>query len=187
MGSYVPEQLQGSKRVSEYLIGYELQVFSYTNLFWHPRRNDYVVPGGMLQQIFSADIGNLVANFVLSAAPPEGFTYAGNKARFPSKKSKDKDFSLPTELSEVEQYVRLRFVARRQEFAYNFKLRKEALSAEKPLEYRLAQYRSIDGILKERESERVVPWFQKLPGKNLPHPGIFSLVVNTEITGLDQN
>ena len=115
-GGYVPEQLQGTKRVPEQIIGYELRVFSYTNLFWHPRREHYVVPGGMLQPAFSADIGDLVADFVLSTAPRNGFTYAEGKARFPGKKSKDNNLLLPSELREVEQYALLIFVARKQVF-----------------------------------------------------------------------
>src|SRR3989338_803773 len=182
-GSYVSEQSQGTKRVSEQSIGYELEVFSYTDLFWHPRKNGELVPGGKLQEIFRADIGDLVANFVLSVSPQDGFNYAENKARFPSKKAhKEKNFLLPVELREVEQYVHFIFVARKQEFIYNFKLRQDSISVQHPLEYRITQYRSIDGEMKERESERIVPWFKRLHGKNLPHPEEFTLRVNAERT-----
>ena len=187
-GGYIPEQLQGTKRVPEQIIGYELEIFSYTNLFWHPRRHSYVVPGGMLRQIFRADIGDLVANFVLSVSPQEGFNYAEGKARFPSKKSrKDKDFLLPVELREAEQYVRFIFVAHKQEFIYNFKLKNDIISVEQPLEYRITQYRSIDGKMKERETERVAPWFRKIKGENLPDLSKCTMVVTQEVTDPEAN
>jgi len=153
-GSYVSEQSQGTKRVSEQSIGYELEVFSYTDLFWHPRKNGELVPGGKLQEIFRADIGDLVANFVLSVSPQDGFNYAENKARFPSKKAhKEKNFLLPVELREVEQYVHFIFVARKQEFIYNFKLRQGQYLCATPIRishYPISFYRWRD----ERKGER---------------------------------
>ena len=186
-GRYAPEQRQGTKRIPEQQVGYQLKVFSYIDLFWHPRR-EQIVPGGMLREIFHADVGELVSNFVFSFAPPDGFSYVDGKARFPSKKSpREKDFLLPAELREIEQYARLVLVARKHEFIYNLKLAKDAISIERPLEYLITQYSSIDSKMKEKETERVVPWFKKKNGENLPHPDKFSLVVNPRISNLSQN
>ena len=182
-GSYVPEQEHGNRRTPEKIIGYELEVFSYTDLFWHPRRNIYVVPGGLLKSVYRADVGELMANFILGNSPQAGFSYTENKARFPSKKAPpDQAFLLPANLSDLEQYAALTLSYRQGELIYNFKLRKKCVSIENPLEYRVTQYRSIDGKMEELESERIVPWFRKIKGSKFPDPDHFSFIANPEKT-----
>jgi len=186
-GSYVPEQLQGSKRIPETIIGFELEVFSHTNLYWHPRRDRYVVPGGKLEQLFSADIGDLIADFALSDSSRDGFSYVDGKARFPGNSSQERKFLLPLELREIEQYARLVLLVRPQELVFNLTLRKDSISVQQPLEFRITQYRLIDGKMKERERESVVPWFRKLPGENLPDPKKVVYMVNSEVTNQKLN
>src|SRR3989344_541767 len=101
-GSYMPQELRGSKIQPERIIGYEVEVFSYDNSFWHSRRKNHVVPGGLLKMVARMDIGSLVADFFVSANLAKGFSYAHGKAKFPGNKSKARPYLLHKEMREFE-------------------------------------------------------------------------------------
>ena len=177
-GRYSPEQLRGDTRTPKQLVGHELDVFAYTNVSWHPRKDIYVVPGGKLQLVLHADLGDLITDFAENHFPPAGFSYIQGKARFPNNINKEQDFLLSLELREVEQYADLVLINRRQELLYHFKLKQEVVTVKHPLEFRVTKYHSIDGKRKKEEQESVIPRFIKQSRTALPDPAHLSFVTN---------
>ena len=68
-GNYVPAQ----DGIMDKMIGYQVEIFSYENLFWHPRREKFVVPGGLLKLVMDIDVGSMVADFFLENPLPKIF------------------------------------------------------------------------------------------------------------------
>jgi|SRR3989344_287695 len=191
-GSYLPSEQHGAKIKPERIIGYELEVFSYNGLFWHTRRKNYLVPGGMLKSVTRLDIGDLVADFFLSTNIPRGFSYAHGKALFPGTKSKAKPYLLPKEMREFEQFADLNLLYYENQLIYHFELRKDCITVNLPLEFKVGRYISESYGSEEETitydtSDRIVPWFRKQGKNNVPDPRGVSLVVHPEVTDLNQN
>ena len=172
------DYLHGDARIPAEISGHELEVFAYTDVSWHLRKNIYVVPGGKLQKILHADLGDLISDFVENSFPPYGFSYTHGKARFPNNINKERIFLLPAELREIEQYADLVLNNRRKELLYNFKLKKDIIMVEHPLEFRITEYHSVGGKRIAKIQESVIPRFIKKRGATLPDPIYFSFDTN---------
>ncbi len=191
-GSYSLLREHGDRIEPERIVGHEVEIFSYLNLFWHPRGEDYVVAGGLLKPVTRFDLGNLVADFFLSALPPKGFSYAQGKATFPGKKSKARPYFLPQELREFEQFADVALLHDRERLLYQFELKSECIYVEDPLEFKVNKYFSEsydpdEETITRDTTDRIVPWFKRLNKNNAPDPHDISLMVFPEVTDLKWN
>lgn len=130
-GHYAPEILKGSERTAEQLEGHMVEVYQFGNLHWRPWDSDFLQPAGMLQLVYAVDFGELAAEMNI-------------RDHVLGKKTEQDKLILPERFQMMRDYLCYYIERQGREIRYGFDVRRNAVSLERPLEYRITQYKSVD-------------------------------------------
>lgn len=133
-----PAGVRGNKRAPEQLGGHIIEVYAIEPLRWHSRKN-YLVPAGMLKLVYKADLGDALLEMA-------------------EKQKLSKSFGA------AEEYLETRLERRQGDVYYDFNIRREAISLERPLEYHITCYLAVEERMEKMSEERAIVFAR--PGKD---------------------
>lgn len=134
-GHYAPAIVKGDQRTAEQQVGHKVDVYQFGNLQWVSWNDKFMQPAGKLEKVFSVDLGELAAELY--------------KLRNPGRSLERSKIILPPQFQHIAEYLTLE--ARRHDHSlwYSFDVNRDAVSLERPLEYRITQYALVDNELIE--------------------------------------
>lgn len=140
-GHYAAETLKGSERNAEQLVGHIVEVYQFGNLHWHRWDDQFLQPAGISEKVYEIDFGELVAELDIQE-------YVRRK-----RNSRRAQLFLPPRFQPMKGYLSLELQRQDGDIWYGFDIKRNAISLERPLEYRITEYSSVDY---ERIDERKV-------------------------------